>query len=386
MTDRSADALEAMNEAVLAIAAERSVERVLERIVEVARGLARARYAALGIPDGEGGFAQFITSGMTDEEIAAMGPLPRTHGLLGAMLESEASHRTNDISQDPRFRGWWPRTHPRMRSFLGVPIVSRAGIIAAFYLTDREGAGGFSAEDQHLIEMLAAHAALAIESARLYERSRELSAVEERNRLARDLHDSVVQKLFGIALAARSASMLLEQRDAGGAHDEVERLGELAQEAIGELRSLVFQLRPAAVETDGLTPALRKHVEVLKRVHRQEIVLEGSGGASLGPGRAAEVFRIAQEALSNALRHSHAGRIAVRLSEPNGRLWLTVEDDGVGFEPESAALRSRRLGLTSMEERAGALGGRLTVESRPGAGATIGLEVPLGEDSRADRG
>jgi signal transduction histidine kinase len=98
------------------------------------------------------------------------------------------------------------------------------------------------------------------------------------------------------------------------------------------------------------------------------------------------VFRIAQEALSNALRHSHAGRIAVRLSEPNGRLRLTVEDDGVGFEPESAALRSQRLGLTSMEERAGALGGRLTVESRPGAGATIGLEVPLGEDSRADRG
>ena len=386
MTDRSADALDAMNEAVLAIAAERSVERVLERIVEVARGLARARYAALGIPDGEGGFARFITSGMTDDEIAAMGPLPRTHGLLGAMLESEASHRTDDISHDPRFRGWWPRTHPRMRSFLGVPIVSRTGIIAAFYLTDREGAGGFSAEDQHLIEMLAAHAALAIESARLYERSRELSAVEERNRLARDLHDSVVQKLFGIALAARSASMLLEQRDAAAAHGEVERLGELAQEAIGELRSLVFQLRPAAVETDGLTPALRKHVEVLKRVHRQEIVLEGSAGASLGPVRAAEVFRIAQEALSNALRHSHAGRIAVRLSEPNGQLRLTVEDDGVGFEPGSAALRSRRLGLTSMEERAGALGGRLTVESRPGAGATIGLEVPLGEDSRADRG
>jgi signal transduction histidine kinase len=98
------------------------------------------------------------------------------------------------------------------------------------------------------------------------------------------------------------------------------------------------------------------------------------------------VFRIAQEALSNALRHSGAAHIAVRLSEPNGRLLLTVEDDGVGFEPESAALRSRRLGLTSMEERADALGGRLSVESRPGAGARIGLEVPLGGDSRADRG
>jgi signal transduction histidine kinase len=385
MTDRSADALEAMNEAVLAIAAERSVERVLQRIVEVARELAGARYAALGIPDGEGGFAQFITTGMTEQEVAAMGPLPRTHGLLGAMLEAEESQRTPDITGDPRFRGWWPRTHPRMRSFLGVPIVSRAGVIAAFYLTDREGADEFSDEDQHLIEMLAAHAALAIESARLYERSRELSAIEERNRLARDLHDSVVQKLFGIVLAARSAGLLLE-RDSAGAREQVDRLGELAQEAVGELRSLVFQLRPAEVETDGLGPALRKHVEVLRRVHRREIELELSGGTGLAPERATEVFRIAQEALTNALRHSDAAHIAVRLSEPNGRLLLTVEDDGVGFEPGSAALRSRRLGLTSMEERAGALGGRLSVESRPGAGATIGLEVPLGDDSRPDRG
>ena len=385
MPDRSVDALEAMNEAVLAIAAERSVERVLERIVEVARGLARARYAALGIPDGEGGFAQFITAGMSAEEVAAMGPLPRTHGLLGAMLESEESQRTPDIRSDPRFRGWWPRTHPRMGSFLGVPIVSRAGIIAAFYLTDREGADEFTDEDQHLIEMLAAHAALAIESTRLYERSRELSAIEERNRLARDLHDSVVQKLFGIGLAARSASALLE-RDSAGAREQVDRLGELAQEAVGELRSLVFHLRPAELETDGLGPALRKHVEVLRRVHRREIELELSGGTGLTPGRAAEVFRIAQEALTNALRHSGAAHIAVRLSEPNGVLLLKVEDDGIGFEPDSAALRSQRLGLTSMEERAGVLGGSLTVESRPGAGATIGLEVPLGDGSRVDRG
>ena len=242
MPDRSADALEAMNEAVLAIAAERSVERVLERIVEVARGLARARYAALGIPDGEGGFAQFITAGMTEEEVAAMGPLPRTHGLLGAMLESERSQRTPDITRDPRFRGWWPRTHPRMGSFLGVPITSRAGIIAAFYLTDREGAGEFTDEDQHLIEMLAAHAALAIESARLYERSRELSTIEERNRLARDLHDSVVQKLFGLGLAARSASVAAGARPACGP-----RAGRQARRALtGGGRGAALARLPAA--------------------------------------------------------------------------------------------------------------------------------------------
>jgi signal transduction histidine kinase len=375
-------ALEAVNEAVLAIAGQRSVERVLARIVEVARELAGARYAALGIPDGEGGFAQFITSGMTDEEVELMGPLPRTHGLLGAMLESEQPFRTGDIKRDPRFRGWWPRTHPQMGSFLGVPIVSRTGIVAAFYLTDREGAAEFSHEDQRLIEMLAAHAAIAIENARLLERSRELSAIEERNRLARDLHDSVVQKLFGVALAAESASTLLE-RDGGEARVQVERVRELAQDAIGELRSLVFQLRPAAVATEGLAAALRKHVEVLRRVHGVEIELElADPGAH--PVVDDEVFRIAQEALSNALRHAQATSIRVRLDEHDDELTLRVEDDGVGFDPDAPALRSRRLGLTSMEERARALGGALAIDSGPGRGTAVVLEVPCGADTSPD--
>ena len=207
-------ALESISEAVLAIAAEREVEPVLRRLVHSARELAHARYAALGIPDGEGAFAQFITAGMSDELIAAMGPLPRTHGLLGAMLESPESHRTPDIREDPRFRGWWPSAHPQMRSFLGVPIVARGEVIAAFYLTDCEGADDFDADDQRLIEMLAAHAAVAIENARLLERSRELNIVEERNRLARELHDSVSQKLFGIVLTAEAAGTLLG-RDTG---------------------------------------------------------------------------------------------------------------------------------------------------------------------------
>ncbi len=169
MIQSSSGAVQAMSDAVLAIARERSVDTVLQRIVHSARELVQARYAALGVPDGQGNFARFITSGMREELIAAMGPLPRTHGLLGAMLESDESHRKADIRRDPRFRGWWPRAHPQMRSFLGVPIVARGSVIAAFYVTDKEGADEFSGEDQRLIEMLAAHAAVAIENARLYE-------------------------------------------------------------------------------------------------------------------------------------------------------------------------------------------------------------------------
>src|SRR5918992_869055 len=373
MADGSNGAVRAMSDAVLAIARERSVDTVLQRIVHSARELVSARYAALVVPDGQGNFARFITSGMTDEEIAAMGPLPRTHGLLGAALESPESHRTADIRRDPRFRGWWPAAHPVMRSFMGVPIVGGDGVVGAFYLTDKEGEAEFTAADQELIEMLAPHAALAMENARLSERSRELSVVEERNRLARDLHDSLVQKLFGVVLAAKSASTLLD-RDAAGARTQVDRLGELAQEAISELRSLVFQLRPAAIETEGLGEALRKHVEVLRRVHATDVSLELSGKPRPRPGVDDEVFRIAQEAIHNSLRHARAGRIEVILAEDGSALTLAVSDDGVGFDPGAASVRARRLGLTSMEERARELGGRLSISSSPGTGTTVRLE------------
>jgi signal transduction histidine kinase len=368
-------ALEAISEAVLAIAAEREVDTVLRRLVHSARELAGARYAALGVPDGQGAFAQFITAGMSDELVARIGPLPRTHGLLGAMLEAPESQRTPDIREDPRFRGWWPRAHPQMRSFLGVPIVARGDVIGAFYLTDKEGAEHFAEADQRLIEMLAAHAAIAIENARLHEHSRELSIVAERNRLARELHDSVSQKLFALVLSAETAATLLE-RDAGAAREQVAALGPLAQEAQRELRELIFELRPPSLSEEGLAATLRKEVDVLQRVHEREIELRITGAARPGPAAEENVLRIAQEALHNALKHAGPGRIELRMETRDGRLLVTVADSGAGFDPDEAGLRSRRLGLTSMEERARALGGTLAISSTPGEGTTVTLELP----------
>jgi signal transduction histidine kinase len=374
MAGQDGRAFDALSDVLLAVASERSVASILQKLVHAARELAGARYAALGVPDGEGGFAQFITSGMSEKLIAAMGPLPRTHGLLGAMLESERPYRTQDIHDDPRFKGWWPRAHPDMRSFLGVPIVSRSGVIGAFYLTEKLRAPEFGDDDEKVIVMLAAHAATTIENARLYERSRELSIVEERNRLARELHDSVSQKLFGLVLSAESAATLLD-RDGEEARAELERLRDLAQEAMEELRSLVFELRPPNLESEGLAAALRKHVDVLRRVYRREIAVEVTGRPPRAPELEREVFRIAQEALQNALRHADAARLEVGLEASDGRLRLTVRDDGIGFDPQASGIRSRRLGLTSMEERAEAIGGTLAIESRVGEGTTVRLEV-----------
>jgi signal transduction histidine kinase len=263
-----------------------------------------------------------------------------------------------------------------MTSFLGVPIVSRGKVIGAFYLADKTGAAEFSREDQETIEMLAAHAAVAIENAQLYERSRELSVVEERNRLARDLHDSVVQTLFSISLTAEAASANLAL-DPQKARGEVENLRDLAREALQEARALVFELRPGALDSEGLVPTLQKHVDVVRRVSHKEISLSTDGYDRQSSDLEKELFRITQEALSNAVRHADAARIEIDLASGDGRVAVTVTDNGVGFDPSDPQIRTRRLGVTSMEERAEELGGSLSIQSRPGTGTRVRVEVPI---------
>ena len=369
-------ALRAVGEVVAAMAAAPSLEATLQGLVQAARRLASCRYAAVGTPDGRGGFSRFITTGMSDELIAAIGPLPRTHGLLGAMLERPQPHRTPDISRDPRFE-WWPAAHPRMTSFLGVPIVSAGDVVGAFYLTDKIGAGEFSDADQELIELFAAHAAVAIATAGVHERSRELSVVEERNRLARDLHDAVSQTLFSLTLTAEAAAELID-RDPGAARAQLAEVGRLAAEARAEMRSLVFQLRPADLEADGLVATLRKHIEVLGRVHPARVEMTVRGDAPPGAKVERELYRITQEALQNALKHSGAAGIALELDLDAAGSTLTVTDDGAGFDPADPLLRSQHLGLTVMAERARAVGGRLELRSRPGEGTTVRVEIPGG--------
>jgi signal transduction histidine kinase len=308
-----------------------------------------------------------------------MGPLPRTHGMLGAMLETSGAYRTRDIHDDPRFRGWWPRRHPDMRSFLGVPIRARDEVIGAFYLTEKEGADAFDELDQELIELLAAHAAIAITNARLYERSRELSILSERNRLALELHDVVSQKLFSLNLSADAAVTLLD-RDANAARAQLERVRELAREALAELRSLILGLRPADLDQDGLAGALGKEVAMLARVHGIDIELEVEcTDRPIEDGeRELEVLRIAHEALHNAVRHAAARHVIVHLDGRGPVLKVEVVDDGEGFDPHDPELRSHHLGLTSMEERTRELGGSLELQSTLGQGTRVSLEVPRG--------
>jgi len=372
--------LAALSAAMRAVTLGSSLDRVLHQLAASARQLVGARYAAIGVPEPEGDeFAQFVTVGMSDELIAQLGPLPRTHGLLDAMLADPSPYRTDDITRDRRFRGWWPSAHPQMRSFLGVPIVSSGDVIGAFYVTDKEGGGGFTDGDEAAVVLLASHAAIAIDQARLFEDSRELALLQERGRLARELHDAMSQSLFSLQLSADTATRLLAE-DPAGAAAALATVRALAAQVSAELRTTVEGLRPADLERDGLAAALTTQLTVAGRAHDVPVDVEVGDLDGLDPDDEHQVLRIAQEAVTNALRHASAGRVRVTLGPgaPDSRwaLVLRVSDDGRGFDPQARGLRARRLGLTSMHERAASLGGALTVTSAPGEGTTVELRVP----------
>ena len=380
-------AMSELSEAVLAVTQHLDTSTVLRTILRTARDLVGAQYAALGVPDGAGSFARFLVEGVTDEEWKAIGPLPRQHGMLGVMMQDPHPQRLHDIMADPRF-SWWPSAHPRLRGFLGVPIRDGDVILGALFMGNTEPAGensGFTEDDEALLKILAAHAAIALTHARLYERERELAITTERARLARELHDAVAQKLFALRLTAQAASSLVES-DPERAREQLAQVGALATEAAVELSTAVGELRAPDLAGDGLAEALRKQVAVIDRAHSSHggprVRFACAPAQTLPPTHDQVVLRVAQEALHNALKHAEASRIDVYLKPITtgperlvGGVKLVVKDDGKGFDPQAAG---RGLGLVSMRERADSVGGRLTVRTERSAGTVIALEVPGG--------
>ncbi|MFD1832988.1 GAF domain-containing sensor histidine kinase [Streptomyces desertarenae] len=378
---RSRTGLAAVSAALLAMNRQLQVRDVLQTIVASARDLLDAEYAALGVSDDRGGFARFVVAGVDDEQWKAIGPLPRQHGILAAMLRDAAPQRLADVRRDPRFQGW-PAAHPELADFLGMPVADGEEVLGALFLANKRGPAerggcGFTGEDEELLRVLAEHAAIALTNARLHERSRELTIAGERARIAHELHDAVSQKLFSLRLTAQAAAALVD-RDPARAREELRQVAALAAEAADELRATVVELRPAALEDDGLVAALRSQVQVLDRAHGASLTFDTQGVKALPADREEALLRVAQEALHNALRHSGAGRVEVSLTRRGAAVVLRVSDDGSGFDPTAVRRAGRHLGLVSMRDRAAAVGGTLTVESEPGKGTAVEMEVPGG--------
>lgn len=202
----------------------------------------------------------------------------------------------------------------------------------------------------------------------------ELAVLDERNRMARNLHDSVTQTIFSMRLTAEAANMLLDQNPAK-ARAELDKLQLLAKSALAEIRSLVFELRPTAVTELGLVPALRHHLMTLEREHGLIVDLQVSGELHLRDVEARQLFRISQEALNNVVKYAQTDTACLILSFEGNRVFLQVEDQGIGFEPAKLTTARDHIGLTSMKERVEAMGGVLTIDSHPGQGTRVTVEV-----------
>jgi signal transduction histidine kinase len=376
-TPKCDQTLDALSRALLAVTERTSTREVLQMIVESARTLVHADYAGLGVPDEYGTFAEFHAAGVSVDQWRAIGPPPRGHGLLGVMMRESRAYRCADVRTEPHFKGW-PAAHPVMRSFLGVPIVDCGTILGAIYVANGPGGAEFTAEDERLLGILAAHAAIVLTRAQMFERDRELTLLAERSRIAQDLHDTVAQKLFSLRLTIPAAEALMAKGLHERARVEFARMKELAGAALEELRAVITELRPPALREDGLVPALRKHVAMVARLHPVDIRFTSNcdGRCALPEVIEDVVFRVAQEALHNAIRHAKPRVVGLDLKVDDDRVVLTVSDDGTGFTQDPSALGSQHLGLASMRSRARRAGGRLRIDSEPGVGTTVRLEVP----------
>ncbi len=362
-----AQRLAALHQAVVALASDLDLDRILRQILKAAATLARARYGALGVPDPQGGFAQFITVGISEERARRIGELPRVHGVLGALLREGKAIRVKDIRRHPRAWGY-PEHHPVFREFLGVPIRHRGEIVGNLYLAGHRD-GVFSREDQRLVEMLAAHAGVAIATARLYAQGHALAVLEERNRIARELHDAVSQTLFSMMYEARAAALQAGHDPA--AAEALTRLQHQAGTALSEMRGLVYALRPKSLERDGLAPTLAGHLEALRRAHGARIELRVEGTGRLPLEQELALLRIAQEAVHNAIKHAAGAPITVRLRQGRRFTQLIVADQGPGFDPQRLPRTARTVGLAAMRERAAAIGAELEISALPERGCQV---------------
>jgi len=365
------DRLRALVDAVLTVGADLSLPAMLRRIVEAAVSLLDARFCALGVLDeAHLGLSEFVYTGIEADDAAVIGHLPEGHGILGLLIVDPQPLRLPDLHAHPDSFGF-PPNHPPMTSFLGVPIRIRGQIFGNLYLTDKQGAPEFSSDDQALAVALAGAAGIAIENARLHARSQDLSLLEDRDRIAADLHDTVIQRLFATGLAlqgtVRSAPPEVAER--------IQRaVGDL-DETIRQIRSTIFALQAPRTARQGLrNQVLSLAAEAAASLGFEPHVrldgpIDSAAGASIGE----QLLAVLREALSNVVRHAVAGRVYVDVVA--GELRLSVRDDGVGF---GTGHREGGQGLANMSRRAGDLGGRVHVQSGPdGRGTTLSWHVPI---------
>lgn len=365
----------ALHEASLELVKDVSLDHLLEQIAKVACEQADARYAALGVLDDDGKLVKFITVGMTDDEIKLMAHPPVGKGLIGELVNTEVPLRVPVIQEHPRSSGF-PSHHPHMVSFLGVPIRATNQQLGQIYLTEKVGASEFTADDERIIQMLAAYAAAAIQNARLHENTRRLAVLEERERIGMDLHDGIIQAIYGVGLSLESALHSFEE-DPQDAKTRVQRSIESLNQAIRDLRAYILDLRPRQMGNEGLMSGLNRLITEFRANTLANIQLTGNENElkELPQPLSMVLFHIAQEALANIAKHAKAKQVDISLWSTEERVLMEIRDNGKGFEMEKMNA-SIGHGLANMQTRVRAVGGDVDISSVVNEGTTVLAWVP----------
>jgi signal transduction histidine kinase len=297
-------------------------------------------------------------------------PLDSTDSVVAYAGKNRKSVIVNNMSEA---EGFTLLAHiPDLRSEMAVPMVAGDRLIGVLDVQSNRS-NRFTDTDVYIMAMLADLIAVAVQNARLYTQAQELAALEERTRLARELHDSVSQALYGIGLGARTARMLLE-RDPSRLREPLEYVLSLAEAGLAEMRALIFELRPESLEQEGLITALSKQAASLQARHNIRVDTQFCEEPPFSIEAKETLYRIAREALHNTVKHAHATHVELKLTNCDEGFRLSIIDNGVGFDPNGQF--PGHLGLKSMRERTARMNGTFEVESSEGAGTAIRVTVP----------
>jgi len=373
-----AEAVDALARAAAALSAERDVDHLLAVVCQAARDVTGAPYAALGVIGKGQRLARFIHSGLDDETVERIGPLPTGRGVLGVLVrDPRQALRLDDVSQHPASSGF-PPNHPHMGSFLGVPIRSGGSVYGNLYLTHKPG--GFNETDEHLVGVLAAQAGAALASMRLMEQLSSFAVQEERERISRDLHDRSIQSLFAVGMALEGALRRVHDdpvRVAAGIDLAIDQIDAV----IADLRSTIHGLQDPTDSPTGIRDALIRLARDHEAATGQRPSLDVTADLDdhVQGELAIDAVHIVREALSNVARHGNAMAVAVVARIEGAAVLLRIVDDGVGFDPSAA---SAGRGLDNLKERAATRHGSLTIDTGEDSGTIISASLPLHDRSK----
>jgi signal transduction histidine kinase len=312
--------------------------------------------------------------------------MPADKGIAGWVVTHRQPLIVDDVNRDDRWYRDITQGHD-FTSILCVPMIAKGQVIGVLQMLNKDSGKYFTMADQEILTTFAAQSAVAIENARLYQSLREerdrMIAVEEdvRRRLARDLHDGPTQMLAAIIMSANFVKQAIAHNSMGHALQELEEMLPIAEKALRQVRSLLFNLRPVILETQGLVPALQSYAQRLRETEGLNVVLNVGGEFDrLAHNAEVAIFSVVQEAITNAKKHAHASRIDIEVTPDDDNLAVVVRDNGVGFDTKAVTARYEErgsLGLINMKERAEILEGTLSISSQPGQGTAVVLRLPL---------